>query len=70
MKPHQDRFRRSMTTGYVGAPGNWTGTPRRFTDRWQPIRREEQAPALPWIIGWAVAGATAWYLFAVFLFSM
>jgi hypothetical protein len=69
MKPHQDRFRRSTTTGYVGAPGNWTGTPRRFNDRWQPIQQQEESPALPWIIFWSASGAIGWYLFLCFVFS-
>jgi hypothetical protein len=53
----------------VGAPGNWTGTPRRFNDRWQPIRQEEESPALPWIIFWSASGAIGWYLFLCFVFS-
>jgi len=66
----QDRFRRSTTTGYVGAPGNWTGTPRTFTDRWSAIHQEDQNRLPTGIIVGSLLGAAGWYLVVCFVFSL
>jgi len=65
----QDRFRRSTTTGYVGAPGNWTGTPRTFTDRWSAIHKEEQNRLPTGILVGSLLGAAAWLSFVLLVLS-
>jgi len=65
----QDRFRRSTTTGYVGAPGNWTGTPRTFTDRWSAIHQEEQNRLPTGIIVGSLLGAAAWLSLVLLVLS-
>jgi hypothetical protein len=53
----------------VGAPGNWTGTPRTFTDRWSAIHQEEQNRLPTGIIVGSLLGAAAWLSLVLLVLS-